>query len=142
MGKNSFPEPTVGALIVNKKGQLLLVRSKKWGGKLTIPGGHVEMGESLGKALKREIKEEIGLDINVLGLLLVLDAIKPENYHKKGKHFIFLDFLARAKSEKVKVDGKEMQEFMWVEPDKALKRKDVEGYTRKLVRKYLKWKKG
>lgn len=40
-----YPEATVGALIVNEKGEVLLVHSKKWGEKYTVPGGHIELGE-------------------------------------------------------------------------------------------------
>jgi nucleoside triphosphatase len=141
MKGKSFPEPTVGALIINSKGSVLLVESSKWGGKLSIPGGHVEVGETIGQALKREVKEEVGIDIEVLGLLMIQDAINPRNYHKPGKHFIFMDFLAEAKSENIRVDRREIQDFMWVKPEKALKRRDVEGFTRKLVRKYIAWRK-
>ncbi len=61
--KQQQPEPTVGALIFNPQGKLFLVKSYKWGNKYTIPGGHIELGENIKQALKREIKEETGMDI-------------------------------------------------------------------------------
>jgi nucleoside triphosphatase len=61
--KQRFPEPTVGALIFNPEGKLLLVQTHKWKGKFTIPGGHVELGESLQTALEREIREETNLEL-------------------------------------------------------------------------------
>ena len=55
-----YPEPTVGALILNKESKILLVKSHKWQNNYVIPGGHVELGETLQDTLKREIKEETG----------------------------------------------------------------------------------
>ncbi|MCK5793617.1 MAG: NUDIX domain-containing protein, partial [Anaerolineales bacterium] len=45
--EQQYPEPTVGALIFNQDNQLLIVKTHKWHGNYTIPGGHVEMGERL-----------------------------------------------------------------------------------------------
>jgi nucleoside triphosphatase len=42
-----YPEPTVGALIFDPAGRLFLMRSHKWAGKYVVPGGHVELGETL-----------------------------------------------------------------------------------------------
>ena len=55
-----FPEPTVGALVFNPEGKILLIKSYKWTGKYVISGGHIELGESIEQALKREVKEETG----------------------------------------------------------------------------------
>ena len=57
-----FPEVTVGALIFNPDGKLFLVKSHKWHDKYVMPGGHIELGETAENALKREIKEETGID--------------------------------------------------------------------------------
>jgi hypothetical protein len=46
-----FPEPTVGALIVNKEGKILLTKSHKWFDKYTLPGGHIEVGETMKEAV-------------------------------------------------------------------------------------------
>jgi nucleoside triphosphatase len=37
----TYPEATVGALVVNEKGEVLIVRSHKWGSKYTVPVGHI-----------------------------------------------------------------------------------------------------
>ena len=46
-----YPEPTVGALIVNKEGRILLTKSHKWFDKYTLPGGHIEVGETMKEAV-------------------------------------------------------------------------------------------
>jgi nucleoside triphosphatase len=130
-----YPEATAGALIVNPKGDMLIVRSNKWNDKFTVPGGHIELGERAEDAIKREVKEETGLDVEPVKLLLVQQAIYPENYYKH-EHFIFMDYLCQAQSSEVKLDGRELQEYVWVRPEKALEL-DLEKYTRNFVNKYL-----
>jgi len=111
------------------------VRSRKWSDKYTVPGGHIELGELAEDAIRREVKEETGLDIEVERLLLVQQAIYPRLYHKH-EHFVFMDYLCKAKDVDVKLDGRELQHYIWVSPREALKL-DMEEYTRKFVAKYL-----
>jgi nucleoside triphosphatase len=130
-----YPEATVGALIVNERGEVLLVRSHKWGEKYTVPGGHIELGERAEDAIEREVKEETGLDSVAEDLLIVQQAIYPKDYHKH-EHYIFLDYVCRAKSTEVKLDGRELQSYIWVQPEAAIKL-DLEEYTRLFITKYL-----
>jgi nucleoside triphosphatase len=131
----NYPEATVGALIVNEKEEILLVRSYKWGTKYTVPGGHIELGELSETAVKREIKEEVGLDVEPVKLLLLQEAIYPANYIKH-EHYIFLDYLCRTNSSAVELDGKEIQEYIWATLGDAL-HLDLESFTRNLVEAYL-----
>ncbi len=69
----------VGALILNEKGDVLLglrgSLAKNEVGKWEIPGGAVEVGETFEAALHREVREEIGVEIEVKELLTVADHI-------------------------------------------------------------------
>ena len=130
-----YPEATVGALIVNEEGKVLIVQSSKWNNKYTVPGGHIELGERAEEAIKREVREETGLDVEPVKLLLVQQAIYPKDYHKH-EHFLFMDYICMARSSEVKLDGRELQEFVWVKPEDALGL-DMEEYTRNFVAKYL-----
>jgi len=131
----TYPEATVGALIVNDRGEVLLVRSYKWGEKYTVPGGHIELGERAEDAIVREVKEETGLDSVAEELLIVQQAIYAKDYHKH-EHYIFMDYVCKAISTEVKLDGRELQSFIWLRPEDALKL-DLEEYTRRFVLKYL-----
>jgi len=131
-----YPEATVGALVVNPKGEVLIVRSSKWADKHTVPGGHIELGESGEDAIRREVKEETGLDVEVLKLLLVQQAIYPK-YYCKHEHFVFMDYLCRTPDTRVKLDEKELQHYLWIDPCRALEL-DLEEYTRNFVVAYLK----
>lgn len=131
----NYPEATVGALVVNDRREVLLVRSNKWGEKYTVPGGHIELGERAEDAIVREVKEETGLDSVAEDLLIVQQAIYPKDYYKH-EHYLFMDYVCKTVSKEVKLDGLELQSFIWVKPEDALKL-DLEEYTRRFVIKYL-----
>lgn len=136
MGKQAFPEPTVGAIIENPKGEIFLMKSHKWKGKYVIPGGHIELGETMKEALKREVKEETGMTIYDLKFLLFTEFVYGKEFWKK-RHFLFFDFAAKTKSSKVRLND-EGQEYIWVKPKKALKL-PVEPYSLDAIRKFLKF---
>ena len=121
---------------MNEKGEVLIVRSHKWGDKYTVPGGHIELGERAEDAIRREVKEETGLDAEPVELLIVQQAIYPKDFHKH-EHYVFMDYVLKVKSSKVQLDGRELQDYVWVKPEEALKL-DLEEYTRNFVLKYLK----
>jgi nucleoside triphosphatase len=132
MTKQQYPEPTVGALIFNQQGKALLVKSDKWRNKYCVPGGHIELGETMEDALRREIKEETGLDIYNVEFALMQEFIFDEAFHEK-RHFIFFDFVCKTDaSENNVVLNFESQEYVWVFPGEALKLA-LEPYTRRLI---------
>jgi len=135
MADQYYPEPTVGALIFDPQGRLLLVRSHKWRGRYVVPGGHVELGERLAEALVREAKEETGLDVYGLEFLCFQEFVYDDHYWKR-RHFIFFDFVCRTASAAVQLNG-EAQEYLWVRPEEALNL-PLEPYTVVAVREYLK----
>lgn len=130
-----YPEPTVGALIVNSEGKILLAKSHKWFDKYTLPGGHIEVGETMIEAVKREVKEEVGLDVEVGKMLLIQEAIFAAEFYKK-KHFIFIDFACRAKDDQVKLDRTEIQDYVWVYPGAAYNLK-LDSFTRKTIDQFM-----
>ncbi|MFC1732377.1 NUDIX domain-containing protein [candidate division KSB1 bacterium] len=130
----SYPEVTVGALIFNAQDQLLLVKTYKWKDMYCVPGGHVELGESLVDAVMREVKEETNLDVNNAAFHCVQEAIFSESFHKK-RHFIFLDFICRSDAGEV-VLNEEASEFEWIDLDNVDEYL-IEPYTRKTIDLYL-----
>ena len=85
----------VGALIFNKDGKVSLSKrgpkARNESGKWDFPGGSVEFGENLQDALKREIKEEFNIDIEITGLLEVCNHIIPE----EKQHWVSPTFIAK-----------------------------------------------
>jgi len=129
------PTPTVGAVIMNPEGNILLLKSHKWYGKYVVPGGHIDLGETLEHAIKREVNEETGLEIHDLEFIKPSDFIFDPAYHKR-RHFIFLDFFCRTDSTNVKLND-EAESFVWVKPKDALKLA-LEPYTTPLIEWVLK----
>ena len=110
-----YPRPIVGVLIQNPEGKFLIMHGSKfthW----TIPGGHVEMGESIEEAVKREAKEETGLDVHGLEFINVGENVFDRNFYKDKNptHMIFLDYCAKTDGTVVKPDGREFNEYKWV----------------------------
>ncbi len=87
-----------GALVVNDKNQVLLIRrtDKCQGGMSGIwsrPGGTVEFGETVEQAIKREIKEELNIDVELFGPKRYYDDIREEDGVKK--HWVACGCFAR-----------------------------------------------
>jgi len=135
MPEQQYPEPTVGALIFNREGKVFLMRSHKWRGKWVLPGGHIELGERMEDALRREVKEETNLDIRDIEFICFQEFIYDDRFWKP-RHFIFFDYACRTDSTDVQLND-EAQEYVWVTLEEALKM-PVEHYTEVTIREYMK----
>lgn len=102
----------VDAAIFNKKGKVLLIQQTKkgrqplrWG----LPGGHVEENESPEQATIREVKEEVGLDIQLTNFI---HAEILEVYD--GSEYILITYKAKAKDLNIlKIDSREVNDYGW-----------------------------
>lgn len=85
----------VGAVIV-QDGQVLLVQrgTEPALGRWSIPGGLIEVGESLTEAVVREVREETGLDVEPIELVELLDRIDRDG-DRIRYHFVIADYLCR-----------------------------------------------
>jgi nucleoside triphosphatase len=108
-----YPEVVVGAVILNPDDEVLICRSTKWNKKYIIPGGHIELGEEMEDALKREVIEETGLEIYDIELFSLKDSLKSSDL---DKHFIFIDYLCRTDSYNVKLND-EADLYKWISLD-------------------------
>ena len=94
-----YPDrPIVGvAAVVIEDDRVVLVRrgSPPAYGEWSLPGGAVEPGETLEEAVVREVKEEIGLEVEVVELVAVLDRIFLDPEGEVQFHYVLMDFLCR-----------------------------------------------
>ena len=129
-GWKSRPVATVGALLHDGQGRLLMVRTHKWGHRWGIPGGKIRRGESSLDALRREIREETALEIGEPRFVLVQDCIDSAEF-LQPEHFLLLNYVARVSSTEVVLND-EAQEYRWLTPAEALAL-DLNGPTRILL---------
>lgn len=117
--KAERPVATVGALIHDGEGKLLMIRTHKWSHKWGIPGGKIERGESSEDALRREIMEETTLEISDIRFVMVQDCIDSPEFFRP-EHFLLLNYIAKSQSHDVTLND-EAEEFVWVTFEEALK---------------------
>ena len=97
------PVVGVGGVVI-ENGRALLIRrgSEPLRGEWSIPGGTLELGESLEQGVARELREETGLEVLVLELIEVFDRIFPEDRTNPGErkqrprfHYVIVDYLCQ-----------------------------------------------
>jgi len=114
----SRPIATVGALIHDGAGRILMIRTHKWSHKWGIPGGKIKRGETSITALHREVQEETALAIDRVRFVMVQDSIDSSEFMYR-EHFILLNYVARACGTEVRLND-EAEEFRWLAPAEAL----------------------
>lgn len=113
------PVVTVGGLIYNDAGQVLMIRTHKWSNLWGIPGGKTKWGESSEAALRRELNEETGLEIEQIRFVLVQDCIHSKEFYRDA-HFVLLNYTCRCVGEPAVRLNDEAREFRWVTREQAL----------------------
>lgn len=97
-----------------RDGRLLLIRRARepGRGRWSLPGGRVEFGESLEQAIRREVAEETGLAIDIVGFAGIRQVL-PRDVH--GGHYVVLSFAARWRGGEVVLND-EHDDARWVDP--------------------------
>lgn len=123
----------VGPILYNNENKIFLMESPKWS-KWLVPGGKIEEGETEEEALRREIREE--LQIEITDIIKVGEKIKePSNDFKDNQMtFIYKDFFCKACSTDV-VTNEEISNYGWFTIEEALKLNLLDT-TRKFVEQF------
>ncbi len=126
----------VGAIIEDNKGRILLVkhvpaRAGFWQGKWICPGGKLELGETIEEGIKREVKEETNLDIELMRRLIPFDRIVKEG-NETRLHVIYIDYVAKLIGGVLRPDS-DVGEGCWVDR-KDLPHLDLHEDTERLFK--------
>lgn len=107
------PVATVGALVADEAGDVLMIRTHKWSHRWGIPGGKIKGGETCEQALRREIREETGLELRAIDFVMVQDCIEPPEFERRA-HFLLLNYLAECQGSRPEVVlNHEAEAFRW-----------------------------
>lgn len=124
-----IPTPAVGVVCLKDDAVLLIRRgTPPRQGEWSLPGGRIEPGERLAAAALRELREETGIEAELIGLVDVVDGLFPE----AGRHYVLIDYAARWTAGEP-VAGDDAAEAVFLPFDEALARVDWEE-TRRIIR--------
>lgn len=132
-----------GVLVFNKKGETLLMRrynTRNEAGWWARPGGEVDYGEKAIYSMKREVKEEVGISIDIWGYLPHTDHL----IKKEKQHWVSIGYLANIKSGIPKImEPNKCDKIKWFSLNKLpqkIQQTTKEGIKNYLAGKYIKLK--
>lgn len=131
--KREYPDHPlvgVGGVVIDNERALLIRRGgPPLEGEWSIPGGMLELGETLEQGVARELAEETGLEVNVLKLIEVLERVFPALPGADGApgdaarpqyHFVILDYLCETRGGTL-CAGSDAREFAWAREEELVK---------------------
>lgn len=111
------------------RGDRVLVAQRARGpgkGLWSLPGGSVEWGESLAEAAAREVREETGVEAEILGLAGQREVRMRGAAGTIERHYVILSFAARWRAGEAK-SGPEAAQVRWIEPEALAQLRTTEG---------------
>jgi 8-oxo-dGTP diphosphatase len=117
-----YPDrPIVGiGVVVLASNKVLMIRraNPPRQGQWSLPGGAQALGETVSDAARREVLEETGLDVEILGLVDVVDSIRSDNLGNVQYHYTLIDFVAIATCSDIPIAGSDASEVAWMTLEK------------------------
>jgi 8-oxo-dGTP diphosphatase len=123
--------PSVVAVIVDDAERVVLTRRAvaPFRGLWVMPGGKIDLGEPIVAAVRREVREEIGIEVVVGGLIDVFEHLTPG---ADNDHFVILYYRCRATVQELVPNPAEVAEARWI-PRAELTRYPVADGTRHVL---------
>jgi mutator protein MutT len=134
-----YPErPILGAgAIIEDRGRVLLVERGRepLKGAWSLPGGVVETGESLKDAIRREVREETGLEVEPVSVAEIFERIMPGQDGRIEYHYVLIDYLCKVTGGELEA-ASDAKQATWVAREELASRNITEG-TLDVIRRAL-----
>ena len=126
----------VGAIIVHE-GRVVVIRraNEPLKGEWSIPGGRVELGETVAQAVVREAREETGLEVEPVTLVEIFDRITRDEEGKTKFHYVLLDYLCHVRGGDLRAGGDATEVRLLAAEE--LDAFPIRDFTRQVIRKAL-----
>jgi 8-oxo-dGTP diphosphatase len=132
----SRPIVAVGGLVLDRNRIVVVQRATEpHKGEWSLPGGLVELGETVKAALIRECREETGLEVRPAEVAAVIDRIIPGPDGRPEFHYVLIDYLCAARPGELKA-GSDVSAARWVDRQELM-HLPMADFTRELILKFL-----
>ena len=127
----------VGAVVINDKNEILVIKEKISNLGYKLPGGHIDNGEMISAALEREVLEETGVIVEFESIIS-LGHFYPHQFHKSN---LYVLCIAKPKSLEINIqDTQEILDAKWIDVNKYLADDEVLAYSKAVVFASLEYK--
>jgi 8-oxo-dGTP diphosphatase len=130
------PYVGVGGVVIHG-GRVLLIRrgGPPLEGRWSIPGGMLEVGETLVEGVRRELLEETGVEVRVRDLIEVFERIQPDSEGRMRYHFVVIDYLCEAAAGEARA-ASDVTDVAWANPSELEKYSLTETATRVILKAF------
>ena len=134
----SRPFLGVGALIFEGAKILLVERAKEpLKGYWSLPGGVLESGEKLEAAIRREVREETGLEVETLSMFEIFERIMPDAGGRPEYHYVLIDYVCRPTGGQLQA-ASDVSRAVWVAKENLGEYRLTEGTLEVIERAFAK----
>lgn len=127
----------VGAVVINEKNELLVIKEKVSNVGFKLPGGHIDNGEMISNAVEREVLEETGVSVQFESIIS-LGHFYPHQFHKSN---LYVLCICKAKTFEINIqDTQEIIDAKWMDVNEYLEDENVLAYSKAVVMAALEYK--
>lgn len=120
----------VGAVVINEKNELLVIKERMYSKVFKLPGGHIDNKEMISKACIREVLEETGVQVEFKSVISI-SHLYPHQFHKSN---LYIACLAKPTTLEINIqDIQEIEEAKWIDVYEYLESENAPEFSKNIV---------